>query len=500
MRLPCFPLRFLLPLFVWMLPHDVQAQLCLSADAGPGDTVCAGQCTTLSSQISGTRSTATYSCSTTPYSPFAFTGGNPVLVNLDDLWSPVVSLPFCFEFYGTVYNQLIIGSNGVASFDISQANGNCPWTINTAAPNNGLPMSSIMAPFHDIDPALPVTSNATSINWNVYGTAPCRSFVINWNEVAMYGNGCGSLVSTSQAVLHETTNVIDIFIGNSSVCPAWNGGAAIEGIQNANGTLACVAPGRNYPAQWAAAFDGMRFSPAGAPGYTIQWLDPSGTVLGTAPTQAVCPTQTTTYTLNVVNTGCAGTLSLTDSTTVYVSNSPLAATYTAVYPNCFGNCNGSIDVTPTAGIGPFTYSWLPGGSTQPSVSNLCTGVYACTITDATGCSIVVAVNLQTPPPFTLTGQCTPTLCNASTGTAGVLVSGASGPYTYLWSTGDTTATLSNLAAGIYYVTVTDSAGCQDGITISVLMNGLQLASQLTPLLCDGDCNASLSVTPLNGIP
>jgi gliding motility-associated-like protein len=476
-----------------------QASVCVNADAGEDDTVCSGQCTLLYADISGTRQTNVYVSGTIPYAPYPFTGGNPVLVNLDDLWSPAVNIPFCFDFYGAVYTQLVIGTNGVITFDVSQANGTCPWTINVAAPNPGLPLNSIMAPFQDINPTIPTPSGATSINWNVYGTAPCRMFVVNWNDVAMYGTGCNSIVTSSQVVLHESTNIIDIFIRNKSVCSSWNNGGGIEGIQNATGSAATVFPGRNFPMGWSATNDGVQFIPAGAPNFSIQWLDPSNNVVSTALAFTVCPAQTTTYTLQVVNTSCNGTpVTVSDAVNVVVTQSTLTANDTSIYPTCMGSCNGMITILAANGVPPYTYTWTPNVSNGPVATNLCQGSYICEVTDGTGCSIAVIVNLTPPPPFTLGAAATPSLCNDSTGTAFVTITGGTGPFTIVWSNGDTTSNIFGLTPGQYQVIVTDSAGCPDSVLTTVAQTGLLLDTVTTQLVCNGSCNGVATVNVMSG--
>jgi hypothetical protein len=62
-------------------------------------------------------------------------------------------------------------------------------------------------------------------------------------------------------ILYETSNNIEMHIQNKPLCTAWNGGYAIEGIQDATGTQAAYVPGRNYPTQWMASNDAWRFSP-----------------------------------------------------------------------------------------------------------------------------------------------------------------------------------------------------------------------------------------------
>jgi gliding motility-associated-like protein len=474
---------------------------CLSADAGYGDTLCQGQCANLLSTVDATRHTTSYNVTTISYAPFSFTGGTPVLVNLDDVWSTAITIPFCFEFYGTVYNQVIIGTNGVVSFDVSQASGNCPWTINTPAPNPNLPLNCIMAPFHDIDPSAVSPNGNTSINWAVYGAPPCRKFVINWNDVVMYGNGCDSLTSTSQVVLHETSYLVDIFIQDKLVCNSWNNGAAIEGLHDATGSQATIAAGRNYPVLWSAQNDGQRFIPTGAPAFTLQWLDPLGNSVGTSMIQAVCPTQTTTYTLQVSNTACSGPpIVLTDTVTIVVVQSNLTVTDSIVNPECYGTCDGMVFAFATNGIQPYTYSWSPNTSITGTVAaNLCTGIYMCTVTDASGCSVSISANLTSPTPLTVNVSSTPTICSGATGTASANIIGGNGPFTYQWNTGDTTQTITGLPAGSYMVIVFDSAGCADTLAANVWMNGLLLSATQTGLLCNGDCNATATVTPASGI-
>lgn len=466
------------------------------------DSICQGGCATLSAAITGPRSTTTYTVQPVPYNPLPFMGGNPVLVNLDDLWSPVINIPFCFEFYGTVYNQLIVGTNGLVSFDVSQANGACLWTIGAGIPNPALPMNSIMAPHHDINPMLPTTAGQTEISWQVVGTAPCRSMVISWNDVAQFGTGCDTSSSTCQVVLYETTYIIDIYIANKPLCTSWNNGYAIEGLHNATGTAGITPPNRNYPATWSATNDGMRFSPNGAPQYSIQWLDPSNNVIGTGLTCSPCPIVNTTYTLNVTFTPCSGPpVTITDQATVYVTQSNLAGTSSSTNPLCRGVCDGTASINITNGTQPITYNWIPANPplpTGPNQSGLCVGSYTCVVTDATGCSIVFTFNLTEQIPFNLTTQTVSTVCGQSTGSANVQVNTGSGVFTYLWSTGDTTASISNLAAGLYMVTVTDSIGCIDSVPVNIGTTGLQLSAQATANLCFGDTNATATITVTGG--
>lgn len=503
MSFMAYPWSFrLVVLLIWagaFLPLQGHAQSCITVDAGLDDTLCQGNCATLGGSIAATRHTNTYAVNSIPYNPYPFGGGNPVIVNLDDVWSPVINLPFCFEFYGTVYNQVIIGTNGLVSFDLSGANGTCPWSVTAGVPNPGLPLNCIMAPFHDINPTTPTDSGLTSINWNVYGTAPCRDFVVNWYDIALYGNSCDTIIQTSQLVLHETTYMIDIFIRDKTFCSAWNSGAAIEGIQDATGTNGITVPGCNFPTTWNAYNDGKRFRPSGLPSYTQQWLDPAGNVVSTNLIVQVCPPQTTTYTLVVTNTSCSGTVVVTDPVTVYVLPSTLAVAPIVVQPTCLNPCSGSITLNTTGGSPPVTYTWSPNVSNGPSATNLCQGTYQIIVDDGSGCSIPLTITLQPVPTFSITTAVTPTTCNGTTGAVTATVSG-SGPYTYQWSNGDTTSAISNLTTGTYMLVVTDTNGCTSSTIVTIPASGLNVTSQVTQPLCAGDCNGVATITPQNGTP
>ena len=69
----------------------------------------------------------------------SFLGGTPTSVETDDEWSDVIDIGFDFCFFGGTYNQLLIGSNGVVSFDLSNANGYNGWSYD---PGDTLPNSS----------------------------------------------------------------------------------------------------------------------------------------------------------------------------------------------------------------------------------------------------------------------------------------------------------------------------------------------------------------------
>ncbi|WP_330441785.1 fibronectin type III domain-containing protein [Flavobacterium sp. C4GT6] len=241
--------------------------------------VCSGddECLALSANYLQTGQTSSYEIESIEYAPpFPFTGGTPVSVGTDDVWSPVVDLPFDFCFFGETYSEVIVGSNGVVSFDTSDAEGYCPWSFNQTIPNAGFPiLNAIYGVYQDIDPNQDNDVANPDINYQVLGTYPCRALVVNFSEVAQFSGACNNNpdigAQTTQIVLYEISNIIEIYVGNRVPCTSWQNGAGVLGLQNADGTEAFVPDGRNTGA-WTATEEAWRFTPNGDSNVVFEWL------------------------------------------------------------------------------------------------------------------------------------------------------------------------------------------------------------------------------------
>ncbi|MBL4587592.1 MAG: T9SS type A sorting domain-containing protein, partial [Flavobacteriales bacterium] len=125
---------------------------------------------------------------------------------------------------------------------------------------NSVPINAILGPWQDINPAFNGSAGGGGrVSYATYGVPPYRRFVASYDTVPMFS--CTQLEFTNQIVIYESLNVIDINIANKPLYETWNGGAAIEGIQNQDGTEAYVIPGRNFPELWTAQYDSYRFVP-----------------------------------------------------------------------------------------------------------------------------------------------------------------------------------------------------------------------------------------------
>ncbi len=461
-------------LFVSNSTLNAQVTLCLGQDA----TVCAGQTVQITN------------CS----------GGGPILgagITLDnattipqlsdDMFSALIPMGFGFNFYGTNYTSCVIGSNGLISFNAGNANNGCPWSLvgMGTLPNTTLTtaMNSAMLFYSDINPS---QTPIGPIKYQTIGTAPNRKFVVLYESVNAFQ--CPNTCYYGAIVFYETSNIIDMMIGQKPNCTSWNGGLAIQGVENAAGTVATITPGRNNSV-WTANQDGKRFTPvspsntsnysvATVPYYTvtstsnnsIQWTSTAGGLWpynnGVLNVTTVPPGTTGYYlTAAACNAAVGGV-----SDTTFITRQVVTGTATAVTDYCFGGV-GSATVNPTQGLAPFTYLWSPGGQTTQTATNLVSGPYTVQITDAMGCSANVNVNVPNTN-ATFSGSSTLVSCpGGSDGTATAAMTPPLGTVSYNWydAGGQTTQTATGLTAGTYHCVVTTSlsSGCTDTVEVVV---------------------------------
>lgn len=307
-------------------PTNVAGGLGLSGlDPAPITSCGTSTCTTLEATYKNLGDTSSYTVQSIPYAPPYQFGclANSVSINVDDVWSGLVSIPFNFCYYGNTYNQMLIGSNGVVSFNTTNntPGGYNNFAFSTNLPSPSLFLNTIFGAYHDIDPSI-----GGEVGWELV-TMPsgCRAMIIGWSEVPMYWPTCNNLLYTGMIVLYENTNIIEVYIKEKRVCASWNSGNAVIGIQNNTGTVGTVAPNRNsLDPDWTTTNEAWRFMPAGPSITTITWFEGAGTsgsVVGNSPTLNVCPNQTTTYTARIRYTFCNGVImDVTDDATITVSN------------------------------------------------------------------------------------------------------------------------------------------------------------------------------------
>lgn len=350
----------------------------LFVDAGP-DTIadCAsGGCTDITATFLETFDTTglNYMVNSIPYTPpFAFNGlANQLNPNIDDAWSDVDNLPFDFCFFGNLETEFQVGSNGVIRFDVDPNDtgfGSNGWSFSENLPNNTNPTlgeANVCSPVHDIDPA---ASSTEEIGYEVLGTFPNRVLVVSYFEVPMFS--CNNLLATQMMVFYEFSNVIEMYIQDKPTCTSWQNGATAIGIQNDAGNTAFVPPGRNTSdSPYTLTNEAWSFEPIGPTTYVFEWLDSTGTVIGTTPTINVCPSGVETYTARVTwtNTCNGDVVVLTDD--VVVTNTAPFSVDLGPDQNICGTDTIILDASTDAPPGAI-YEWFYNAASQgpPSPAN-----------------------------------------------------------------------------------------------------------------------------------
>lgn len=165
---------------------------------------------------------------------------------------------------------------------------------------------------------------------------------------------------------------------------------------------------------------------------------------------------------------------------------------------CYNNCNGQATASATSGTSPYSYLWS-NSQTTPTATGLCAGTFTVTVTDAASQTATSSVTITQPVLLTATATATNVTCNSlSDGTAVVTAGGGTTPYTYSWSNGFTTPTITGLTSGTYSVTVTDANGCTKNSSVSVTQpNAITVAASATDATCGGN-NGTATVIAVGG--
>lgn len=348
----------------------------LSVGVSP-QTICKpGDCTTIGATYSQLKETTSYQV--TSISPnSSYSTNPPFATNLvtDDNWSQVIDLnhgsgaPFNFCFFGNTYSKCLINTNGVISFSIAgqvpggvyNPGGGAGFTLSQPIPFNpgttSAPyLNAIHGVFQDTYPTF-----GTNINYYVDGVYPNRAFVLSMIDVPNYS--CSTVLQSSQIILYEGSNIIDVYVYKRNNSCAWQGGRAVLGIQNNTGTVGVTPTGRNT-GSWAvpaSAPEAWRFTPNGnviTP--NIIWTDSQGTVVGNLAMANLCPLSTTTYTATVQYPACNSNLiEVSNSGNVFVETIPAGQPSDLVV--CTNSSSATFDLTTNtapvmANLNPIQYS------------------------------------------------------------------------------------------------------------------------------------------------
>ena len=224
-------------------------------------------------------------------------------------------------------------------------------------------------------------------------------------------------------------------------------------------------------------------------------------------------------TLTVLITDDPVTPTCTSDTILVIDQpNPLTAIATlAANVKCFGDSTGESIVNVAGGVGPYTYLWDNGETTQ-AVSNLWAGLHVVTVTDANLCATQADVTIQhdydsiqasileimtdslyAPYSISCFGACDAQVR--------FLAIGGAGPYSYEWDTGPVyygtgIDTISGLCYGNHSVMVEDDLGCRKQFTFEITQPDELFASAIMhqPVRCYGQDNGMALANGAQGTP
>ena len=171
--------------------------------------------------------------------------------------------------------------------------------------------------------------------------------------------------------------------------------------------------------------------------------------------------------------------------------------------SCFNGSDGTIDVTPSGGVAPYTFTWSDFGN-GASRTNLSAGKYTVTVTDKNNCQKSVEIEIQSAPQYNVSSVVTPISCfGANDGSIELTVVGGKAPITLTWADDPQAgAKRTNLKSGVYSVILKDSSGCEinEIYTISEPAK-LQLSAIVTDAIdCANPNSGSIDLQVVGGNP
>jgi gliding motility-associated-like protein len=214
-------------------------------------------------------------------------------------------------------------------------------------------------------------------------------------------------------------------------------------------------------------------------------------------------TSGTYYVTVTSNGGCV----TTDTIVITQPSSPVTATTTQINVSCFGSNDGSASVIPSGGTPPYSAIW----NTNPvqnnlNASNLSSGNYSVLVTDNNGCNTSQSITINSPQAlsFNLLNQQNVSCFGGNNGAISINVNGGTAPYSYNWNnnTFPNSASINNLNAGVYLLSITDDAGCtainQYTITEPNVLNSSVI--NYTDISCNGFNDGTIQTNTTGGTP
>lgn len=326
--------------------------------------VCPGTSATLNSGLAAGNFTST----SIPHAPLTAPGDAVTLVTggvatpavnlgfgLDDGGWSGIPLGFNFNFFGTNYNTISVGTNGTVFFGANPNVGDFSFVTlpSTTEPFN---MVAVLA----MDNNLGGATSGTIKYWTE-GLAPNRKFVVSYENVQEFG---ASEFSTAQAIFYETIGVIEVHVTSSTNVDR----NKLVGVNNGDGTLGVLAFASGTVASATNPIANpfaYRFSPPA--NYTVVWstVEANGDLTEFATgtnifTADVTPLVNTTYDISYTNqlTGCSNAVGSSQITVNVLGNiAPIGVNTVSTITEICSGVNFQVSSDYTGSSEGLTYQW-----------------------------------------------------------------------------------------------------------------------------------------------
>ncbi len=423
--------------------------------------------------------------------------------------SATINAPSALSLSGTVFNVSCFGgSNG--SIDLTVSGGQAPYTFlwNDADINED--RSAIMAGTYMV--------TVTDAN----GCFDTVSFVVNQPSDLTYIS-----VVTHTSCFGASDGAIDLTVtgGTPPYNFSWSTGDVTEDIINqpanfyffniddANG---CVTGGIDFindPAQIVinnfvpnsggagvlVTINGSGFT--GATNVAFDGVSATSfTVVSDFQIDAIVPPGSDTGFVYVFTSPTCFTMSVDTFFYNPAACIPPSVSGVALPATCFGASDGSVNLTVSGGLLPYTFTWSNGANSE-DIFGLTANAYTVTVSDANNCPTTSSYVVNEPGLINGAGIITNVTCNGYLdGNIDLTVTGGTGPYTFSWSNGALTEDISGLAAGVYTVTIIDNNSCA-GQSMFTLIDPPVLTVSLMSVdpNCVGAVNGSITSTITGGV-
>lgn len=313
------------------------------------------------------------------------------------------------------------------------------------------------------------------VDGKILAKVPDADFYVSTSLFLSWSNGTFTFTTDGSTIYNGNYYAISLFDKlhtnpSYSICTSWSGGDFYRIPFTAGFNLA-------NPICYGAATGSINTSTIGGVSpFQFNWNTNNPT------SEDQVGIKAGTYSVNITDAaGCMITrqvsLSQPDSIRANLQLTPV---------NCAGQANGAALANPTGGTGTLGITWY-NGSTVSSISSLEPGKYGIKVKDEKGCTTNDTAVITQPDSLKYNlALVDPTCFGFSDGSVTVTPHGGTAPYTYLWSTGDSSSIADSLPAGNYSITLKDDHLCMVNILTELIApSGLQVTPGITDVSCYG---------------